>query len=450
MQVPGRPTSPPRRAWFAAVLALGTIGMIAPALPASGAEHAPRRPLVVTIDDLPIGSAEQHRDPRDREAITRGLLAVLAKHHIPAVGLVISGSVSGPADERLLDAWLEAGHELGNHSHSHLDYTRTPSAAYIADVERGRAELAAYLQRSSAAARRPRGVQPVRFFRFPYLREGDTPEKLQAMRTYLAASGQRNLVVTIDDEDWSYEDAWLKAVAAHDRTAQDSITAAYQQALRLETEDHEARGDDLFGRPTPQILLLHANAVGVAQWDGLFTALERSGHRFASVDEVLADSAFAVPHDYVGRYGCSLWHRIADARRRDKVRTAVRALLDASAAEWNRGDLEAFCAHYAEDALFVGTNGVTQGRQAVLDRYKKKYVDKTGMGTLAFDVVEIRISSGMEGSVLGSARPALPQTASVAARWTLTWQDKTATGHTLLVLRSRGGGQWEIVQDASM
>lgn len=390
MQVPGRGFGLPCVAMFAALLVLGSfLGSFVPGNRAAAAEPPPPRPLAVTVDDLPIGSAERHRDPRDREAITRGLLAVLAKHRIQAVGLVIGGQISGPADDRLLDVWLEAGHELGNHSYGHLDYTRTPSAEYIADVERGRAELAAYLQRSPAAARRPGGVPPVRFFRFPYLREGDTPEKLQAMRTYLASSGQRNLPVTIDDQDWSYEDAWLKAVAANDRAVQDSVTAAYQQALRLETEDHETRGDGLFERQTPQILLLHANAVGVAQWDRLFTALERSGHRFASVDEVLADSAFAVPHDYVGRYGCSLWHRIADERRRDKVRTAVQALLATSAADWNSGDLEAFCAHYADDALFVGANGVTQGRQAVLDRYK-------------------------------------------------------------LVLRPRGGGRWEIVQDASM
>ena len=441
---------PPRqRRRLAALFGVG-LAVLAGAGFAAERPPAAGRPLLVTVDDLPIGGTNEHREPQDREAITRGLLAVLAKHHIQAVGLVVWSNVLRPADERLLDAWLAAGHELGNHSHGHLDYTRTPTPDYIADTERGRAELAAYLQRSPAAARLPGGVPPVRFFRFPYLREGDTPEKLQAMRAYLAQSGQRNLPVTIDDEDWSYEAAWLTARAAHDRVAQDSVTTAYQQALQLEIQDHESRGDELFARRTPQILLLHANAVGVAQWDRLFTALERSGHRFASADEVLADSAFATPHEYVGRYGCGLWHRIADQRRRDKIRIAVQALLDASATHWNAGDLDAFCGDYAEDALFVSPAGVTRGRQAVLDRYRQKYVDKTGMGTLAFEVIEIRISAGMEGSVLGSARPAAPQTASVAARWTLRWPGKTATGMTLLVLRPRGGGKWEIVQDASM
>jgi hypothetical protein len=120
----------------------------------------------------------------------------------------------------------------------------------------------------------------------------------------------------------------VEARTRKDRAALDSIGAEYQSQLRLEVRDHEERGDELFGRPTPQILLLHANEVGTAQWDALFTWLERTGHRFATSDEVLADSAFATEPPYVGRYGCSLWHRVLDDRRRDRARVAVAALLD--------------------------------------------------------------------------------------------------------------------------
>lgn len=403
------------------------------------------RPLLVTVDDLPIASGDKHRDAKDRDEITRGLLAVLAKHHIHAVGMVIWSHVDGPSDEERLGRWLQAGHELGNHSFGHLDYTATDSTAYIADVERGRAGLAAFLERDPAHRQKT-----VRFFRFPYLREGDTPDKLAAMRRYLVASGQRNLTVTIDDEDWSYEADWVAARARGDRAVMDSVAAEYHNALHMEVADHESRGDGLFNRPVPQILLLHANAVGVAQWDRLFTWLERTGHRFASADEVLADSAFAAPQAYVGKYGCSLWHRLLDGQRRAKAQAALRQLLDDSAANWNKGDLDAFCADYAEDALFISPSGTTRGRQSVLERYKKKYVDKAGMGTLSFETIEIRLTSGMEASVLGSARPALVQGASIAARWTLTYPDHSATGMTLLVLRPRGGGRWEIVQDSSM
>ena len=56
------------------------------------------------------------------------MLDVLDRHKIHAVGLVTWSHVHSEADQRLLELWLERGHELGNHSYGHLDYTRTPFA----------------------------------------------------------------------------------------------------------------------------------------------------------------------------------------------------------------------------------------------------------------------------------------------------------------------------------
>lgn len=82
------------------------------------------RPLLISIDDLPVAGGDLHTDPGERELITRGLLAALAKHHVPAMGLVIWGNVKTGDDRVLLRRWLAAGHELGNHSASHLDLTK--------------------------------------------------------------------------------------------------------------------------------------------------------------------------------------------------------------------------------------------------------------------------------------------------------------------------------------
>jgi uncharacterized protein (TIGR02246 family) len=114
----------------------------------------------------------------------------------------------------------------------------------------------------------------------------------------------------------------------------------------------------------------------------------------------------------------------------------VRALVVSQVAAWNRGDLEGFCAGYADDAVFVAPSGVTHGRDAVLARYLKKYGgDRASMGTLAIEPLDVRQADGA---------------VSVAARWTLTWDDKPlATGSTVIVF-TRVGGAWRIVHDASM
>jgi uncharacterized protein (TIGR02246 family) len=397
-------------------------------------------PVLVTVDDLPIASARLHPDPADRERLTRGLLAVFRKHGITASGMV-TGRNMGTDGEKLLDLWLEAGHELGNHTHGHLDYPGTETEAYLADVEKGRADLSAFL------AKRGRTL---RFFRFPFLREGDTPGKLAAAREWLARTGQRNLPVTIDNQDWSFEQPWVEAVRAGDTARQERLAEDFQHALRLEVLTQTALGDEWLGRATPQILLLHANEVGAAQWDALFTWMKGRGFRFATPDEVMADPAFALPHAFVGRYGGGLWPRLRHERRREQAKASVEALLREQAGAWTRGDLAAFCAPYTDDARFLTQTGVTEGRAAILARYRERYPTAADMGTLSFEEVRVRELWGPEVSALGDAEPGNVHALSVVARWSLERAGKPrASGLTLVVLR-REGGKWRIVEDASM
>lgn len=113
----------------------------------------------------------------------------------------------------------------------------------------------------------------------------------------------------------------------------------------------------------------------------------------------------------------------------------VLALLERQAAAWSKGDIDAFCSIYADDAVFVSPSGVTRGRAEVLARYKKKYPTAAAMGKLTLSPVDVRETA---------------DAVSVAAKWTLEYPDKpAATGHTVVVFR-RTQNQWRIVHDASM
>lgn len=122
----------------------------------------------------------------------------------------------------------------------------------------------------------------------------------------------------------------------------------------------------------------------------------------------------------------------------------LKALLEAQAKQWTAGDLEGFCSHYAEDCLFLSPGGVTRGRKDVLDRYKKKYVDKAAMGRLTLEVVGARTSATTQRDGAGGAF------ASVAMQWTLSYTDRPkASGYSLIALEKRSD-RWKIVHDASM
>jgi ketosteroid isomerase-like protein len=294
----------------------------------------------------------------------------------------------------------------------------------------------------------------VRFFRFPYLHEGDSPAKLEAMRDYLEASGQRNLPVTFDNPDWRFERPWVEARRAGDAEAMARIAEEYQETMHMAVRYHEEVTRQVYTRTVPQILLLHAGEVGAAQWDRLFTWLTERGYRFADVDEALLDPVFEQVYSYTGGAGLSRWERLLDDRRHLAAEAVVKSLLIRQTEAWNRGDLEAFTSAYADDAVFVSPSGLTRGRDEVLERYRRRYPDSAAMGRLRFEIVEMRPVSGHETSVLGETRPGGVHGLSVVARWHLEFPDdpgrEPASGSTLLVLHREPGGHWRIVQDASM
>ena len=436
-----------RRATLAGLALLAGSAMAARPAAQAPARPAPAvRPLLVTVDDLPLAGAASRGDAAARRATTEALLAVLKKHRIQAIAFVIAGNVKTPDDEALLQRWLDDGHEIGSHSHTHPSHTALTTEAYLADLAAARKALSAWLA--------PRG-RTLRFFRFPYLQEGDTREKVVAVQDALAGARERNVPVTIDGQDWSFDGPWAAATAGGDAGAVDDVRQNYLAALRVAASRTETLADRLLGRPAPQVLLIHANAVGAANWDAMFTWLAARGHRFAPAEEVLADDTFRdLPID-PAHWGYGHYHRLAKLQRAGEARAEIAGVLQTQAAAWNRGDLEAFCRVYAADAAFASPTGLIRGRDAVLARYRAKYPDAAARGTLSFGIVETELAAGLEVTPFNAALPGNVHGASVLARWTLTYAGKPpATGLTLIVFRPRPGAaegtpRWEIVQDAS-
>jgi ketosteroid isomerase-like protein len=119
-----------------------------------------------------------------------------------------------------------------------------------------------------------------------------------------------------------------------------------------------------------------------------------------------------------------------------KTEAAIRAVLDAQAAAWNRGDLEGYMDGYdrSPNTEFVGGDTINRGWQAVLDRYKKSYDSREKMGVLTFSDLEITVLSKDAALVLG--------------RWRLKRANDEPHGTFTLLFRKTKAG-WRIVHDHS-
>lgn len=125
---------------------------------------------------------------------------------------------------------------------------------------------------------------------------------------------------------------------------------------------------------------------------------------------------------------------LAQADNRNNANAAaVRAVLEAQAAAWNRGDIDGYMDGYARDetTTFISGDTVTRGWKTVLDRYKRTYDTRDKMGTLAFS----------ELNIIGFGEVYI-----VTGRWQLTRQGDTPRGRFTLLLRRTPAG-WRIFHD---
>jgi ketosteroid isomerase-like protein len=118
-----------------------------------------------------------------------------------------------------------------------------------------------------------------------------------------------------------------------------------------------------------------------------------------------------------------------------KAADAIKAVLDAQAAAWNRGDVEGYMAGYdRSNTELVGGDTITRGWQTVLDRYRRNYNSREKMGVLTFSNLEISILSKDAALVLG--------------RWHLQRASDAPHGMFTLLFRKTKAG-WRIVHDHS-
>jgi hypothetical protein len=117
-------------------------------------------------------------------------------------------------------------------------------------------------------------------------------------------------------------------------------------------------------------------------------------------------------------------------------RAEILAMMDHQERCWNQGDVECFMEGYwpSDSLMFIGKEGVTYGYENTLQRYRNNYPDRSAMGMLSFDIVELQRLS--------------PEAYYMVGKWQLERTIGDIGGHFTLLFR-KFDGQWFIVKDHS-
>ena len=254
------------------------------------------RQVAITIDDLPRGGDRGPSDLAGVRAMTQELLRPFREQHIPVIGFVNAGrsQLDGQGLQEVLNVWLDAGAELGNHSYSHPDINSVALDAYTDDIVRGEAAI-----RQALATR----GKKLEFYRHPFLHTGPTPEIKKGLQDFLDRRGYRVAPVTLDNADYMFAVAYLQP------ELRARVRNEYVPYIESTVEFFERRSVQVFGREIPQVLLIHASAMNADLMPELLDMFRRRGYRFVTLSTALADAAYRSPDEYAGRNGFSWIHR---------------------------------------------------------------------------------------------------------------------------------------------
>jgi peptidoglycan/xylan/chitin deacetylase (PgdA/CDA1 family) len=245
----------------------------------SGSAPVPR--VALTFDDLPeTGDLPKYMT---RAEIGAAIVETLKAANAPQVyGFVNAGTLDDPEVNHLLERWREAGFLLGNHTYSHFNPDEVPLAKYEHDIARNEPIL-----------RKLMDGQDWHWFRYPYLAEGATRERRQAIRKYLHDRGYRVAEVTIDFEDSEWNDPYARCMAKSDQVSIDRMKTLYVDAANEAIQFAQARSQLLFHRDIAHVMLLHYGGFEALMLPRLIDILKTRRFQLITLPEAESDPVYA-------------------------------------------------------------------------------------------------------------------------------------------------------------
>jgi peptidoglycan/xylan/chitin deacetylase (PgdA/CDA1 family) len=238
--------------------------------------------LAITFDDLPLNGLLP--PGVTRAETTRNVLAILKKRRVPPVyGFINAKKLEGNADgAEALKLWA-AAEPLGNHTYSHMDLEQNTVEAYQREIE----ENEPALELLTADAK-----DNWHWFRYPYLREGDTVEKRRAVRAYLKAHGYRIAQVTLDWEDYLWNFAYARCAAKNDTKSIEWLRSSYLNTASEFIDLGRAQAKLIYGHEINYVLLMHLGAFSSTILPDALDLLKKKGFKLVTLEEAQSDPAY--------------------------------------------------------------------------------------------------------------------------------------------------------------
>jgi peptidoglycan-N-acetylglucosamine deacetylase len=221
------------------------------------------------------------------------LLASLGKTR--AFLFAVGENVDNEHGAGILTRWSSAGHWIGNHTYSHVPLTgKTTPEEFETGIMRAEGVLDKYP-----------GFR--RWFRFPALKEGQTREVRDRLRSFLALFDYRNGAVTIDASDWYYNQRLLARMKLDDSFDPSRFREPYLNHIWDRAQYYDQLSRELLGRSVAHTLLVHYNLLNSLFLGDVLAMFSAKGWGYIGADEAFDDPVFKRLPDTVPAGESLIW-----------------------------------------------------------------------------------------------------------------------------------------------
>lgn len=259
--------------------------------------------VALTFDDLP---AHGPLPPgMTRADVAKSILHALEAAHAPPVyGFVNAKSLGeGPSAAQALQLWRDAGFPLGSHTASHMDLETNSPEAFEQDIVANEPTLEKLM-----------GDQDWHWLRFPYLHEGDTPEKHRAIETFLRQHGYKVAEVTLSFGDYAYNEPYVRCLAKNDEQGIAWLKQSYMDGASAVLTQGQSNARRIYGRDIKHIMLLHIGAFETVMLPRLLDLLQQRGFKLITLPDAASDPAYAAEPEPLTKWGGTFLQQMLAAK----------------------------------------------------------------------------------------------------------------------------------------
>lgn len=248
--------------------------------------------ISITIDDpntanSPLLSWHERNTMLIKHFKTNGLCGML---------YVCGKRIDNENGKVLLNQWVNEGNFLGNHSYSHMYYhsEKVTSEIFSKDIEKCEKLLLNYPNFK-------------RFFRFPFLKEGNSKEKRNTMRSYLKNKNYLNGAVSVDASDWYINQRMTKKLKNNPKISLEPYFNYYIKHIKNRVEFYDSISRELFNRNISHTLLLHHNLLNALFLGKLISSLKKDGWEIINALDAYKDPIYKSQPDIVPAGESIVW-----------------------------------------------------------------------------------------------------------------------------------------------